>query len=540
MKTEIILNSIKNNDSTVPAWAHGAVIYQIFPDRFKNGSPENDVTDNAYVYGSEYETGPIPIRRADWDSPVEDPDVGRFYGGDLPGILEKLPYLKQLGVEVLYLTPVFESLSNHKYDCMNYEQVDPHLTGTGPEEANAWFAQFVKTLHENGIRVILDGVFNHCSSSHPFFQSALKDADSPYCNYFRFDETGEPEYWWHVKTLPKFNYEGSKELEDYMMGIAAKWVSEPYCCDGWRLDVAADLGHSEEYNHHFWKRFRETVRKANPEAVVLAEQYDSPEPWIRNGEWDTVMNYRGFMDPVSFFLTGMEKHSDARDGSLEGNVPAFWEAIKSAYAELGNGNAVFAAMNELDNHDHSRMVTRTGKQVGRIQTAGTEKAAQGLNLGLYRTAAVLLMTLPGAPTIYYGDETALPGWTDPDSRRPYPWGKEDREMIGFFSALSRLHKTDALRVGSLEVPQEAEGEALVFLRRSGSEAFLILVNPTGQTLTKTVPLDEGRKANRILHTTEHTVSLGEKADKELQAGKLVSCLAPFSAKIYRIRDRKAE
>jgi len=541
MRTETVINSITKENSTVPFWANGAVIYQIFPDRFASGTTENDVTDDAYAYGTEYDV-PIPIRKAAWDSPIQDPDVGRFYGGDLPGILEKLPHLKQLGVEVLYLTPVFAGLSNHKYDCMDYEQVDAHLTGTAPEEANAYFASFVETLHQNGIRVILDGVFNHCSSSHRFFQSALKEENSPYRSWFRFDKDGEPEYWWDVKTLPKFNYEGSKDLEDYMMGIAAKWVSSPYNCDGWRLDVAADLGHSPAYNHHFWKRFRETVRKANPQALVLAEQYEDPTCWIREGEWDTVMNYRGFMDPVSYYLTGMEKHSDRREEGTEGNVPTFWESMKNAYAELGS-SAVFAAMNELDNHDHSRMVTRTNKKAGRIRTLGIEAAGEGVNLGLYRASAVMLMTLPGAPTLYYGDETALPGWTDPDSRRPYPWGKEDREMVSFFRALSALHKADALRYGSLEIPQERTSEAtpengkgtLMYLRRLENEAYLVLINPTGNMVKETVVLGENVKANRILYTTEQTVSFGCKPEKQLLQGKMTSHIKPYGAKIYRLK-----
>lgn len=159
------------------------------------------------------------------------------------------------------------------------------------------------------------------------------------------------------------------------MRIAAKWVSPPFNADGWRLDVAADLGHSEEYNHRFWKAFRESVKKANPNAIILAEHYGSPKSWLRGNEWDTVMNYDAFMEPLSWFLTGMEKHSDAYREDLLGNADAFYAAITENMLNMTTPS-LYTAMNELSNHDHSRFLTRTNHRVGRTHTAGSAAASE--------------------------------------------------------------------------------------------------------------------------------------------------------------------
>ena len=191
------------------------------------------------------------------------------------------------------------------------------------EAGNAYFAKFVAQVHEMGMKIILDGVFNHCGSfnkwldregiykdSAEFPVGAYKSYSNPYHSYFRFTKIQRPtgltmllmKGWWGVDTLPKLNYEGSKDLFNYIMHIAAKWVSPPYNVDGWRLDVAADLGHSQEFNHFFWKEFRKSVMKANPNAIILAEHYGDPSSWLKGDEWDSVMNYdESFMEPVTWF-----------------------------------------------------------------------------------------------------------------------------------------------------------------------------------------------------------------------------------------------
>lgn len=475
-----------------PDWAKGAVIYQIYVDRFCNGDHSNDVVDDEYSYIGEHVTGV-----KNWNKYPASMGVREFYGGDLQGVLDKLDYLQELGVEVLYLNPMFVSPSNHKYDTQDYDYIDPHFTviredgGEVLEEgdhnnahasmyikrvvdkknleaSNEFFAHFVEEVHKRGMKVILDGVFNHCGSFNKWLdrecmyetddtyeKGAFIEEESPYHSFFKFFPDGEWPYnthydgWWGHDTLPKLNYEDSDKLFHYIMRIARKWVSPPYNVDGWRLDVAADLGHTQEFNHEFWRAFRKNVKEANPEAIILAEHYGDPSSWLEGDQWDTVMNYDAFMEPVSWFLTGMEKHSDVSRPDLRGNSDLFFARMTEFGARFGM-QSLLVAMNELSNHDHSRFLTRTNGRVGRTASAGPEAANLGIRKAGLRAAVVIQMTWMGAPTVYYGDEAGVCGWTDPDNRRTYPWGKEDKGLIDFHKEAIRIHKDyEALKTGSL-------------------------------------------------------------------------------------------
>ena len=476
----------------VPEWAKGAVMYQIFTDRFCNGDPDNDVLTGEYAYN-----GGQVVHIEDWYLPPASDDTREHYGGDLQGIMDKLDYLEELGVEVIYLNPIFVSPSNHKYDTQDYDHIDPHfgkivrdrgelLARGSMENRNAGryrtrvtdpanleasdrlFANLVREAHMRGIRVILDGVFNHCGSFHRWLDrekiylntgnyapGAYGRKDSEFREYFDFKEDKWPDNdtydsWWGFSSLPKLNYEQSVRLRDEILRVAAKWVSPPYNADGWRLDVASDLGHSEVFNHYFWQRFRKVVKKANPDAIILAENYMESAHWLRGHEWDTIMNYEGFMDPVSWFLTGMEKHNDAFHEKYIGDPDRFWNAVSWKEQEGMPQLPLMCSMNQLSNHEHSRFLTRTGLKVGRAGILGSAAAAEDVRESVYREAAVIQMTWPGAPTLYYGDEAGLCGFTDPDNRRTYPWGREDREMIRFHRELIKMHKEyDCLRTGSL-------------------------------------------------------------------------------------------
>lgn len=477
-----------------PQWAKGAVFYQIFVDRFFNGDPSNDVLNDEYSYVKKH------VQKVeDWNSFPQNMDVHRFYGGDLAGVMQKLDYLQDLGVEVIYLNPIFVSPSNHKYDIQDYDYVDPHFgkivrdegrvlkaqesSNQGAsryicrvtnqenlEAGNALFIELVEEIHRRGMRIILDGVFNHCGSFNKWMdreriyenqngyeKGAYVAQESPYHSFFKFDAgskwpyNGKYEGWWGHDTLPKLNYEESSILEEYILRIAAKWVSPPYNVDGWRLDVAADLGHSSQYNHKFWKKFRETVKKANPDAIILAEHYGDPEPWLKGDQWDTVMNYDAFMEPVTWFLTGMEKHSDEYSEKMLGNNENFWGAMTHHMSRF-HQESLYVSMNELSNHDHSRFLTRTNHTVGRIATKGAEAASKDVDPSIMRIAVVIQMTWLGAPTIYYGDEAGVCGWTDPDSRRTYPWGHENQEMLAFHKDMIRIHKSyEVLKYGSIKL-----------------------------------------------------------------------------------------
>ncbi len=478
---------------STPEWAKGAVMYQIFTDRFYNGDRTNDVLSGEYYY-----IGERAVRVREWDKRPATMGVREFYGGDLQGVMDKLDYLQELGVEVLYFNPLFVSPSNHKYDVQDYDYIDPHFGRIVKDEgellhewqrdnrsatryisrvtalenleaSNQLFAELTAELHRRGMRIIIDGVFNHCGSFNKWMDreqiyehqkgyenGAYIAADSPYRTFFKFYNEHEwprnPFYegWWNHDTLPKLNYENSPKLEEYILDIARKWVSPPYNVDGWRLDVAADLGFTREYNHRFWAKFRRVVKEANPDALILAEHYGDPGEWLHGDEWDTVMNYDAFMEPLTWFFTGMEKHSDKYRPELQGNADQFMESMKYSMAKF-TAPSLQTAMNELSNHDHSRFLTRTNGVVGRVATKGSDAADQGVRREVMREAVVMQMTWPGAPTVYYGDEAGVCGFTDPDNRRTYPWGHEDLEMLDFHKKAIAMHRRyPVLSRGSLK------------------------------------------------------------------------------------------
>lgn len=562
-----------------PDWAKGAVMYQIYVDRFCNGNPDNDVVDREYYYIGE------PVSRVlDWNKKPAYMGVREFYGGDLQGVMDKLDYLQDLGVEVLYLNPLFVSPSNHKYDTQDYDYIDPHFTiikedGGEPLEtwdnnnrnaskyikrvtnldnlkaSNEFFAKFMEEVHGRGMKVILDGVFNHCGSFNKWMdreglyenqegyeKGAYVAGDSPYNSFFKF-YGGEWPYnhnydgWWGHDTLPKLAYEQSPKLTEYILRVAQKWVSPPYNVDGWRLDVAADLGFSSAYNHKFWQMFRKVVKDANPNAIILAEHYGEPVDWLQGNEWDTVMNYDAFMEPLTWFFTGMEKHSDEFREDLLGNADCFTGAMRH------HRNSFMApswqiAMNELSNHDHSRFLTRTNHKVGRVAELGHEAAEQGINKAVMREAVVMQMTWAGAPTVYYGDEAGVCGFTDPDNRRTYPWGNEDHEMIRFHKEMIRIHKIHpVITYGSLKMLDTAYG-CIAYVRFSASEQIVVLFNNNPEPKDTDyevwyggVPL--GAQMISLIHTDES----GFYTDPILYSvheGKLHMHMNPYSAIVLRV------
>lgn len=250
--------------------------------------------------------------------------------------------------------------------------------------------------------------------------------------------------------------------------------------------MAADLGYSPEYNHYFWKRFREEVKKANPDAIILAEHYGDSYDWLQGDEWDTIMNYDAFMEPVTWFLTGMEKHSDEARPDSYGNPDYFFGAMHHNMARMG-GQSVAISMNELSNHDHSRFLTRTNRTVGRTNTLGPEAANNNVNKAVFKEAVVMQMTWPGAPTVYYGDEAGVCGFTDPDNRRTYPWGHEDTELIDFHRTAIKMHKeNDVLRKGSYKSLYSAYN-VVAYGRFTSDDAAIIIVNNNDDEVRARIP-----------------------------------------------------
>ena len=559
---------------STPAWAKGAVMYQIFVDRFCNGGPSNDVEDGEYVYIGE------PVCKVkDWNEFPAAMDIRRFHGGDLQGVLDKLDYLEELGVEVIYFNPLFVSPSNHKYDIQDYDYIDPHYgviiedggevlpegekdntratkyqKRTGDirnlEASNRLFAKLVEEMHTRGMRVILDGVFNHCGSFNKWMdreriyepqpeyeKGAYVSAQSPYRDFFHFFDEREEAWpynknydgWWGHDTLPKLNYEDSPTLEEYILNIGKKWVSPPYNADGWRLDVAADLGYSNEYNHIFWENFRKAVKSANPQALILAEHYGDPGEWLQGDEWDSVMNYDAFMEPLTWFLTGMEKHSDERRTDLWGNADNFVNTMNHFMASMLTPS-LQVAMNELSNHDHSRFLTRTNHIVGRVAQLGSKAAEEGINLAVMREAVAVQMTWVGAPTVYYGDEAGVCGFTDPDSRRTYPWGQENRELVEFHKEMIRIHKREKpLRTGSLKMLSWSSN-VLAYARFQEGEQIIVVLNNSKELKEVTIPVWQAEvpmkgKMERLMYsweksyTTERDIYLVEDGETVVNMGK---------------------
>ena len=559
-----------------PEWSKGALQYQIFTDRFRNSNPLNDPVTNEYTYEGD------PIHKYNnWYAIPHTDDFRCFYGGDLQGVMEKLDYLQSLGVEAIYFNPLFLSPSSHKYDTQDYEYIDPHFgiieeDGTD-EETDAWemtryirrvtsqtnleksnelFAKLCEEMHSRGMKIIIDGVFNHCGSFGPWMDAksiykkagyetpgAWQSAASPYRQFFRFQEDNDNTYdsWWGHPTLPKLNYEGSRELCERIFEIACRWAQPPYSIDGWRLDVAADLGHSEEFNHKFWHEFRERVKAVNPNLLIIAEHYGNAAKWLEGDQWDSVMNYDAFMDPLSYFLTGMEKHSDYFHDGLYQDGERFFKTMQDTMARM-DWSSLQCAMNELSNHDHSRFLTRTNHTVGRLNVMGAEAAGQKIDKRVFREAVVIQMTWPGAPTIYYGDEAGQVGWTDPDNRRTYPWGREDQSLIDMHRNLARLRlEHPVLRHGSFKTLDAGSGW-ISYARFNENDCAVTVCNNRNDLIhiplrLRDVGAKEGDSFSIVFITDDSGWSDVPKFAGKVKMGDLPLLLPAHSAVIL-VRDRK--
>ena len=564
---------------STPEWAKGAVMYQILVDRFCNGNEDNDVVNNEYFYvqgGVEHVDN--------WNALPATLDIGRFYGGDLEGVKSKLSYLKSLGVEVIYFNPLFVSPSNHKYDTADYDYIDPHITmikndggealepgdrdnthatkykkrvtnKENLEASNQYFADFVAECHARGIKVIIDGVFNHCGSFNKWLNrekiysreeghepGAYESKDSPYNSFFRFnDENMWPDNytydgWWGFDTLPKLNYEGSEKLYNYVLEIGKKWVSPPYNVDGWRLDVAADLGHSEDFNHRFWRDFRNAVKSANPNAVILAEHYGNPSSWLTGDQWDTIMNYDAFMEPLTYYLTGMEKHSDEFQPSAIGDGMRFKNTMLHFMANMKTPS-LYCAMNQLSNHDHSRFLTRTNHKAGRIDNLGSKAAGEGISKPVLKLASMVQLTFPGAPTLYYGDEAGVVGFTDPDCRRTFPWDAIDYDLVDFHRDMIMTHKnSQAIKTGSFRF-LSCGGGYISFARFTKDEQVIVVINSSDSDMEIDVPVWlSGAPMCCTMRQAIMTNTMGYSimpVEAQVEGGKLHAKLTPLTGIVYK-------
>jgi alpha-glucosidase len=498
-------------DYEPPRWVWEQVFYQIFPERFYNGDPTNDVKSGDYLYEGE----PVVAKR--WDELPEKAQGPReFFGGDLQGIEQKLGYLQDLGVSALYLNPIFASPSSHKYDTVDYYRVDPHLGG------NEAFADLCRALCARGMRLILDAVVNHTSERHPWFDrygehaepGAYRSRQSPTYAFYTFADTADPESyhgWYGVKTLPVLNYadpELRRRIFEADDAVLRYWLREPYRIDGWRFDVIHMLGEGAgaKNNHRFVRHFRETLREENPEAYVLGEHFFEASDWLQGDEEDAAMNYYGFTLPLWAFLAGV----DHRGHPLRIDAADFEAMLVRARAKLPY-DIQLSQFNLLGSHDTPRILTLLG---------GDE--------ALVKLAFTLLFTYIGVPCLYYGDEIGMEGAGDPDCRRPFIWDEArwNRRLRRHCQALVALRRTSpALQRGAL-VPLLANGNVYAFARVLDREVVVVAVN-RGEATTVRLPV---RAAGIVSGRLEPLV---EGPPLDAAAGGLTLELDASSSVIYR-------
>lgn len=471
-------------DTGTPDWFGRGVTYQIFPDRFRRtGTPDvSGMVGRRWLHESWDDQ---PVFRPDEDGQITNRD---FFGGSLAGITEKLDYLQSLSVTTLYLNPIFEAASNHRYDTADYRAIDPLL---GDEET---FRTLCREAHKRGMRVMLDGVFNHTGSRSRYFNAdgfypelgAAQSQDSPYYDWYSFHPwPTDYDAWWGVKTLPAVNEQRPAYRQFIFKGedsVVRHWLR---CgADGWRLDVA------DELPGDFIAGIRRAIEDEKPDGYLLGEvwedgsnkvAYSQRRRYLLGRETHGLMNY-----PLRTALLRWLGGGDAAE---------FRESMETLRANYPPA-AFYGAMNFLGTHDTPRILTLLGAE--HIPAAKEERAAFALSpaqlargKARLRLAGMLLYGFPGSPTLFYGDEAGMQGFEDPLNRGTYPWGREDTGLLDFFRALGRLRKERrSLQSGSLTYIY-AQGGGLVITREHEGETTMVALNAGDEALTLTLPWPRG-------------------------------------------------
>ena len=507
--------TVYDGGEVVPEWFGEGTTYQIFPDRFRRTrvpDPQGMV-GGRWVHTAWQEE---PEFRPDKNGEIRNRD---FFGGDLKGVMEKLDYLQGLGVETLYFCPIFEAAENHRYGTADYSNIDPML---GTEED---FTQLCAMAHQRGMRVMLDGVFNHTGYVSRYFNGdgfyptpgACQSEDSPYRSWFNFIHWPDQyESWWGIYSLPAVN-EHDPSYRNFIFGgedsVVRRWLRAG--ADGWRLDVA------DELPDDFVRGIHEAARAEKPGAVITGEVWEDGSTKVAYGvrrrhimgrHCDGLMNYP-FRNAVLSYLKG----GDAADfvnamETLRENYPRF---------------AYYSAMNSLGTHDTARILTLLGAEEGcehqskewrsnyRLGPDQRRRAKELLKLG-----AALMFAFPGSPTVYYGDEAGMEGFEDPFNRRTFPWGREDSELMGWFSRLGHLRKqSQALRQGDIHY-RVGKGPVLAFTRTQGEETILAVFNTGSEEAT--LRLRENEEAQLLLGSARfHTEPEGPLLTLQPRTGSLL-------------------
>jgi len=449
---------------TTPEWVKDAVFYQIFPDRFAK-SERVQKSNCLQKWGSR-------------------PTVKGYQGGDLLGIVEHLDYIQDLGINALYLNPIFQSACNHRYHTHDYYQVDPMLGG------NAALRELVTEAHQRGIRVVLDGVFNHASRGFFQFNDVLEQGkDSAYLDWFTindwplhpYDDSKPANYvaWWGIRDLPKLNTD-NPAVREYLMQVGEYWVRE-FEIDGWRLDVAAEITTAG-----FWEEFRSRVKAINPEAYIVAEIWVEAQEWLQGDKFDATMNYEWTEAAIAFTAGDRVSLELVKDRSYKPypalDAAEYGQAVQRLL-DLYDWNVTQVQMNLLDSHDTARY----------LSIVRGDKAS-------VRLGTLLLLTYPGAPSVYYGDEICIRGsentevrLDDSEARWAFPWDAPetwDTDMLAYVKEVIALrHTHSALRRGAYR-DVYAAGNVYVFARQDAEETVLVGMNVGMEAQTVTVSIGD--------------------------------------------------
>lgn len=416
-----------------PQWVQDQVFYQIFPDRFARSQLRKEGQDRVYYHHAANQE--IVLRN--WDDPlVGEAGGSTFYGGDLDGISEKLPYLKKLGVTALYLNPVFTAPSVHKYDTQDYRQVDPQFGG---DEA---LLRLRHNTQQAGMRMLLDGVFNHSGDTHSWFDrhksteaGACHNPQSAWRDFYSFSEEGLALDWLGYSSLPKLDYRSATLVEEIYQGensVVRHWLREPWGMDGWRLDVVHMLGEGggARNNLQHVSGITKAAKQTKADAYVLGEHFGDARQWLQSDAEDAAMNYRGFTFPLWGFLANTDISYDPQQ--YDAQTCMTW--MDEYRASLSHQQQL-RMFNQLDSHDTARFKSILGKDVARLPLA-----------------VVWLYCWPGVPCVYYGDEVGLDGHNDPFCRKPFPWNKRDQDLslLALYQRMGKLRRQSrALRQGDV-------------------------------------------------------------------------------------------
>jgi alpha-glucosidase len=445
-------------------WVPSTTFYQIFPDRFRKGDPSVGVRSGEYTFDGH------PVRVLPFDQippPYEEGHCLDFYNGDLQGIVDAIPHLKELGIGAVYLNPIFRARTNHRYDCIDFFHVDEHLGG------DAALIHLSNALHTEGIALMLDVSINHSGIGHQWYRKALSDPESDEAAFYYVKPDGTFAYWEDVHTLPQLNY-GNRKLRETMYldesSVIRKFLKPPFSIDAWRFDVGVDTGRhgADQMSHEIWREVRQSVKATNPNAYIIGEAWEDASSYVQGDQWDSAMNYFGsgrllrrWYGQQDTYLMSNWGHSDESGRPLSGMELA--DAISQHLYSIPD-QLVHRQFNLIDSHDTMRL----------------HNHQRLFDWDLYRGIIMMLYVMPGVPSIYYGDEVGLAGTIESNEGARYPmqWdtGKWNLRFFDLYKRLGKLRKQEpSLAYGNWRTEYTDE-QTVVFSRTSYGSGLLMVLN----------------------------------------------------------------